>query len=180
MILRDAIAADHAALAALYGVHVRKGFGSFEETPPHAATFGGRIEAIQALGLPWLVALDSADRVLGYAYASAFRPRSGYRYTVEDSVYVDPDHQGQGVGRRLLAALIERCEALGLRQMTAVIGDSGNTASIALHRVCGFEIAGLFRSVGFKHGRWVDIVMMQRPLGPADTLAPQGAGWLQT
>ncbi len=177
MVVREATPDDIDAMGAIYAHHVRVGFGSFEETPPERDAFAERVSGVQALGLPWLVA-EIAGHVVGYAYSSSFRPRSGYRYTVEDSVYVDPAHAGQGVGRALLEAVIERCRALGLRQMAAVIGDSGNTASMALHRGCGFEMAGVFRSVGFKHGRWVDIVLMQRALNDGDATPPQGRGWL--
>ncbi len=177
MPLRDATPDDYPAMAAIYGAHVLEGFGSFEETPPSPADFAARVSAVRANGLPVLVEADAGDRVIGYAFASGFRPRSGYRYSVEDSVYVSPAHHGRGLGRRLLGAVIERCEALGLRQMTGVIGDSGNLASIALHRACGFEPVGVFRSVGFKRGRWLDIVLMQRALGPGSETPPQGGGW---
>ena len=127
------------------------------------------------MGLPYLVAV-TGGAVAGLSYAKPFRPRAAYRYTVEDSVYIAPDAQGIGVGRALLAELIARCEALGLRQMTAVIGDSGNAGSIGLHRAMGFEHSGAFRSVGHKHGRWVDIVFMQRPLNGGDSTQPSGGG----
>jgi phosphinothricin acetyltransferase len=130
-----------------------------------------RYAAIHAAGYPYLVAEDT-DGVLGYAYASAYRSRPAYRYTVENSVYVDAAAVGRGVGRRLLTALIDECTRRGFRQMLAVIGDSGNAASIGLHRACGFTECGTLRSVGFKFGRWVDSVLMQRALGRSDRVAP--------
>lgn len=123
----------------------------------------GRRREIQGLGLPYLVA-EQDGRVLGYSYAGPFRPRPGYRFTVEDSVYVAPEAVGRGVGRAVLASVIQACEAFGVRQVVAVIGDSGNAASIGLHRALGFADAGVGRSLGFKHGRWVDIVWMQKSL----------------
>ncbi len=164
MILRDAREDDVAAITAIYAHHVLHGLGTFEETPPDREQMAARLQAVQARGLPWLVAQD--DDVAGYAYASPYNLREAYRHTVEDSVYVAPGREGRGVGRALLEALIARCQALGLRQMMAVIGDSANAASIGLHTALGFEVKGVGSAVGFKHGRWVDIVWMQRPLGP--------------
>jgi phosphinothricin acetyltransferase len=175
MIIRPAAEADAGALAAIYGHHVLTGFGTFEETPPDAAEMERRRAAITAYGLPYFIA-EQEGRVLGYAYASVFRPRPGYRYTVEDSVYVAPDAAGRGVGRAVLSRVLEACEALRLRQVVAVIGDSGNAASIGLHRALGFEDAGVGRSFGFKHGRWVDIVFMQKPLNGGDTRPPDAPG----
>jgi len=175
MIVRSATEADAAALAAIYGDAVLHGFGTFEEEPPTPADMDGRRRAVQDQGLPYLVAEDEG-RVLGFAYAGPFRPRAAYRYTLEDSVYVSPDAKGKGVGRAMLTAIIAACEALGVRQLMAVIGDSGNQGSIALHRALGFEQTGVGRSVGFKHGRWVDIVHMQKPLNGGDTALPTGGG----
>ncbi len=175
MMVRGARPADAGAVAAIYGHHVLHGFGTFEEDPPPAEEIERRIAAVVALELPYLVAED-AGRILGFAYAAPFRPRTAYRYTAEDSVYVHPDLIGRGVGRALLSQVIGACEALGLRQLTAVIGDSGNAGSIGLHRSLGFTETGIGRSVGFKHGRWVDIVWMQRPLGEGDTSLPAGPG----
>jgi phosphinothricin acetyltransferase len=130
---------------------------------------------VQERGLPYLVAeVDGA--VLGFAYAAPYRPRASYRYTVEDSVYIHPDHLAEGVGKALLAELILVCERRGLRQMVAVIGDSANAGSVGLHRSLGFEIVGVGRGLGFKHGRWLDIVHMQRQLGEGESTAPRGAG----
>jgi phosphinothricin acetyltransferase len=176
MIIRAAEAADAAALAAIYGHAVLHGFGTFELTAPDAAEMEARRREVADLGLPYVVAED-AGRVLGFAYARPYRPRPGYRYTVEDSVYVAPDAQGRGVGRAVLAAVLEACEALGLRQVAAVIGDSRNAASIGLHRSLGFEPAGVGRSFGYKHGRWVDIVWMQKALNGGDGAPPDGEGW---
>jgi phosphinothricin acetyltransferase len=163
-------------VGAIYGHHVLHGLGTFEEVPPSATEIAARIAAVQALGLPYLVAEDEAGRVLGFAYASAFRHRAAYRYTAEESVYVHPDLVGQGVGKALVAEVIAICEAMGLRQLVAVIGDSGNAASRGLHRSLGFTEIGVGRAFGHKHGRWVDIVQMQRALGPGADAAPTGNG----
>lgn len=175
MIVRDATEADAPALAAIYGDAVLHGFGTFEEDPPFAADMDSRRRAVQEKGLPYLVA-ELDGQVLGFAYAGPFRPRAAYRYTLEDSVYVSPNAKGQGVGRAVLSAVIAACEALGIRQLMAVIGDSANAGSIGLHKSLGFEQTGVGRSVGFKHGRWVDIVHMQKPLNGGDSLAPDGGG----
>jgi phosphinothricin acetyltransferase len=175
MIVRSGRQADAEALAAIYGHHVLTGFGTFEEDPPDPAEMERRRLAVVERGLPYLVA-EEAGRVLGFAYASAFRPRAAYRYTAEDSVYVAPDTQGKGVGRAVLSAVVEACEAFGVRQLVAVIGDSQNHASINLHRALGFEHSGVGRSFGFKHGRWVDIVWMQKALNGGDTNTPDGPG----
>jgi L-amino acid N-acyltransferase YncA len=175
MIVREATEADAAALAAIYGDAVLHGFGTFEEEPPTPQDMDGRRRAVQEKGLPYLVA-EVDGQVLGFAYAGPFRPRAAYRYTLEDSVYVSPDAKGKGVGRAVLTAVIAACEALGIRQLMAVIGDTGNSGSIALHRALGFEQTGVGRSVGFKHGRWVDIVHMQKALNGGDSLPPSGGG----
>ncbi|WP_439577887.1 GNAT family N-acetyltransferase [Elioraea sp.] len=163
---------DVAAIAAIYRHHVLTGLASFEEAPPDLDEMTRRRAAIVVAGMPWLVATDPAGLVLGYAYAGPYRPRPGYRYTAEDSVYVGPRAVGRGVGRALLAVLVDRCEAMGFRQLVAVIGDSGNAASIGLHRALGFERVGLLPAVGFKFGRWVDGVLMQRGLGPGAATLP--------
>jgi phosphinothricin acetyltransferase len=169
--IRPATPADVPAIAAIYGHHVLHGFGTFEEVPPSDREIANRLSAVQAAGHPYLVA-TSDDVVLGFAYAAPFRPRAAYRYTVEDSIYIAPEAVGRGVGRALLSAVIAACEALGKRQMIAVIGDSANAASIGLHTALGFEHSGVGRSVGFKHGRWVDIVYMQRALNGGDGSVP--------
>jgi phosphinothricin acetyltransferase len=175
MIVRAATEADAEALAEIYGDAVLHGFGTFEEEPPSAADMDGRRRAVQDKGLPYLVA-EIDGRVLGFAYAGPFRPRAAYRYTLEDSVYVSPEAKGKGVGRAVLSAVIAACESLGIRQLMAVIGDSENAGSIGLHRSLGFEQTGVGRSVGFKHGRWVDIVHMQKALNGGDGAPPAGGG----
>ena len=171
--IRPAAAADFDAIQLIYAHHVLHGLASFEETPPDDAELMRRWRAIADAGLPYLCATDAASGALvGYAYAGPYRPRSAYRFTVEDSVYMAPGHAGRGIGRALLGQLIEICASLGKRQMIAVIGDSGNMASIALHRACEFELTGTFQAIGFKHGRWVDSVLMQRALGPGNTSQP--------
>jgi phosphinothricin acetyltransferase len=175
VIIRAATSDDAEALAAIYGHHVLHGFGTFEEEPPSAAEMERRRAAIAEKGLPYLVA-EAEGKVLGFAYAGPFRPRAAYRYTLEDSVYIAPDAIGRGVGRAVLSAVIEACAALGVRQVVAVIGDSGNVASIGLHRSLGFVDAGVGKSFGFKHGRWVDIVWMQRSLNGGDETAPDTQG----
>ena len=175
MIIRPAQEKDAEALAAIYADAVLHGFGTFEEVAPSAADMDGRRRAVQDMGLPYLVA-EQDGMVLGFAYASPFRPRAAYRYTLEDSVYVSPEAKGKGVGRAVLSSVIEACEALGVRQLIAVIGDSENAGSVGLHKALGFEQTGVGRSVGFKHGRWVDIVHMQKPLNGGDTRLPDGGG----
>lgn len=173
--LRPPHPGDLAAIHEIYAHHVRTGLGTFEEAPPSVEEMAGRQAAVLERGLPYLVA-EADGRVLGYAYAGPFRTRSAYRYTVEDSVYVAADAHRRGVGRTLLQAVIARCEAMGLRQMLAVIGDSGNDGSIGLHRACGFEFKAVLPGVGFKFGRWVDIVWMQLPLGGGTASPPEGPG----
>ncbi|MDP3660579.1 GNAT family N-acetyltransferase [Phenylobacterium sp.] len=175
MILRAATIQDAPALAALYGHHVIEGVGTFEETPPSPEQMEARRAAVVVHGLPWLVA-ELNGRMLGFAYAGPFRMRSAYRHTVEDSVYIAPDVQRTGVGRTLLAAVIARCEAMGLRQMVAVIGDSGNASSIGLHAALGFEAAGVGPGLGYKQGRWLDVVWMVRPLNGGTASLPAGPG----
>jgi phosphinothricin acetyltransferase len=155
---------DIAAIAAIYGHHVLHGLASFEEVPPSADEIARRRAAIVAGGLPYLVA-ERDGRVVGYCHASVFRPRAGYRYTLEDSIYIDAALTGLGIGRTLLQSLIPRCTELGYRQMVAVIGGRETIASIRLHRALGFAEIGTLSAVGFKFGRWVDVVLMQRALG---------------
>jgi phosphinothricin acetyltransferase len=173
--IRAARPADAPALAAIYGHHVTHVLGTFELTAPSAETMAERLAAIETLGLPYLVA-EQDGAVVGFAYAGVFRPRAGYRFTVEDSVYIAPEAVGRGLGRRLLGQVIADCEALGLHQMLACIGDSGNAASIALHRSLGFVHQGVIEKVGHKHGRWVDIVFMRRPLNGGEASPPQSLG----
>ena len=164
--IRDATPADVAAVAAIYAHHVRTGFGTFDEEPPSPALMAERMSQVAELRLPYLVAVGDGN-VVGYAYAAPYRARSGYRFTVEDSIYVAPDAQRRGIGASLLRDIVSRCGGAGLRQMIAVIGDSGNAASIRVHAKCGFRPVGTLRDVGFKAGRWVDAVIMQRALGTA-------------
>lgn len=175
MIIRPAEDGDAEALNAIYVHHVRHGFGTFETEPTDVAWMRAKMADVARYGLPFIVA-ERGGELLGYAYAGAFRPRPGYRFTAEDSVYVAPDAVGQGVGRAVLSAVVDQCEAMGLRQLVAVIGDSQNAASIGLHRALGFEDAGVGRSLGYKLGRWLDVVWMQKPLNGGDATAPLGAG----
>lgn len=174
-LIRPSTDADIESIAGVYGWNVLNGLGTFEEVPPDAAEMARRRQAILDRGLPYLVA-ELDGQVVGYCYAGPFRLRAAYRYTVEDSVYVSPSGVGKGVGRALLQALIADCEALGLRQMCAVIGDSGNAASIGLHAALGFERKGVFPAMGHKFGRWVDLVWMQRPLNGGGESPPDAPG----
>lgn len=169
--IRPATAADIPAITAIYGGSVATGTASFEFDPPPEDEMARRMDAFRAAGFPYLVC-ERAGTVLGYAYASNWRPRIGYNHTVEDSLYVAPDAQRQGVGGALLRALIVECEVLGFRQMIAVIGDARHTASIALHEREGFAIVGRLPSLGHKFGLWLDSVLMQRPLGPGASAPP--------
>jgi phosphinothricin acetyltransferase len=169
--LRAALPDDMAAVHAIYAHHVLKGLASFEEEVPSQAELRRRYDEILSRKLPYIVAeLDGA--VAGYGYCAPYRSRSAYRYALEDSVYVRQEAHGRGLGRALLAELIRCCEALGYRQLVAVIGDSAHAASIGLHESQGFLRVGTLRSVGFKFGRWVDSVIMQRPLGAGDGTKP--------
>ncbi len=170
--LRPALPEDVAAIAAIYAHHVATGTASFELDAPTTDEIARRYSTLTAAGYPYIVAHDLNERVVGYAYASAYRPRPAYRYTVEDSVYVAADATGQRIGRRLLAALIDLCVARGDRQMIAIIGGASNRASIALHARLGFVEAGRLVGVGRKLDRWIDSVLMQRPLGEAALSAP--------
>ena len=169
--VRDASDADMHAVTKIYATHVLHGLASFEEIPPSLEDMQSRRASVLQLGLPYLVAVMDG-RVVGYSYATFYRTRPAYRYTVEDSVYVEDGLNGRGIGTVLLAELIARCERGPWRQMLAVIGDSGNAGSIALHRRMGFTPAGSLTAVGFKLGRWVDSVFMQRALGAGDSTFP--------
>jgi L-amino acid N-acyltransferase YncA len=171
--IRACAEADVAAVTEIYGYHVLHGAASFELEPPDAAEMARRRRAVVDGGYPYFVA-EQGSRIVGYAYASAYRPRPAYRNTVENSVYVRPGCERRGIGRVLLKALLEACERTGFRQVVAVIGDSANEASIGLHRHLGFRMAGTLQSAGFKFGRWIDIVLMQRALGPGDGAPPSG------
>lgn len=169
-IVRVARDDDLSALTAIYAHHVLHGSASFELESPSVEEMGRRRLEVLARGLPYLV-VEQHGCLAGFAYANVFRPRPAYRFSVENSIYLDPGTTGRGLGTMLLRALIEACTEAGARQMLAVIGDSANVASIALHARCGFRFAGVLRATGWKHGRWLDTVLMQIALGPGD-LAP--------
>ncbi len=169
--LRTAQPADAEAIAAIYRPAVLTGTASFELAAPDAKEMARRLAAVVASGYPYLVA-ELYGTVVGQGYLSAYRPRPAYQWTVENSIYVAADKQGQGIGRTLLMALIAEATTRGYRQMIAVIGDSANNASTRLHRACGFQFCGTMHSVGYKHGRWLDSVTMQRALGDGDLTAP--------
>jgi phosphinothricin acetyltransferase len=171
MQIRTATAADMQAVQSIYAHHVLTGTGTFDEEPPSVEEMTEKFHTVVSSGCTWLVATD-ASGVLGYAYFTHFRDRSAYRYCVEDSIYVREDVRGQGVGKALVARLIEDATARGMRQMIAVIGDSDNVGSIGVHASLGFHMVGTLKSVGVKFGRWVDVVSMQRPLGRGDTSIP--------
>jgi L-amino acid N-acyltransferase YncA len=162
---------DVPAITAIYAHHVLHGVASFEEVPPEQDEIARRRGEIVGRGLPYLVA-ERAGRVIGYCYAGLFRPRVAYRFTVEDSVYVEADEIGRGLGRALLEQVISRCSELGYRQMVAVIGGRETLGSIRLHERLGFAHIGVLPAVGFKFGRWVDSVLMQRALGPGSESPP--------
>ena len=171
MLVRPAAPQDLPAIHAIYAHHVLHGLASFEEVPPPLDEMRRRFEEVTRSGLPYLAAEERGE-VLGYGYCSLYRTRSAYRYTLEDSIYVKEGNQRKGIGKALLAQLIERCTALKYRQIIAVIGDSANAGSIAVHASLGFVRAGNLRSTGYKFGRWVDSVLMQLPLGEGDGTKP--------
>jgi phosphinothricin acetyltransferase len=170
--IRPAVEADLPVITAIYEHEVRHGTATFELIPPDLAEMTRRFRALTDGGFPYLAAL-SDGRVCGYAYAGPYRPRPAYRFTVENSVYLAPAVHRRGIGIRLLERLIAEAEARGHRQMIAVIGDSANAASIGLHARAGFEMIGTHPNVGFKFGRWLDTVMMQRPIGEGATSVPR-------
>nr|BAI77990.1 phosphinothricin N-acetyltransferase [Pseudomonas cichorii] len=172
LILRDARDDDMPMVQAIYAEHVLEGISSFELEPPSLEEMLRRRAEVLAKGLPYRVA-ERLGEVVGYGYVTPYRPRPGYRFTVEDSVYVRSGMGGLGIGQALLAELVEHCVQGGWRQMIAVIGNSENTASIRLHERLGFHRVGVFESVGFKHGRWVDTVLMQRALGDGSLSTPE-------
>ncbi len=173
--VRGAKAGDLRAITAIYAHHVRHGLASFEETPPELEEMERRFQAILARGLPFLVAEQDGGGVQGYAYAGPYRTRPAYRFSVENSLYIAPEAIGKGLGKALLEDLIRRCTDLGCRQMIAIIGDSENWPSIRLHESFGFRHAGTLSAVGFKFGRWVDSVILQRALGDGETSLPEPA-----
>jgi L-amino acid N-acyltransferase YncA len=174
LVIRPSETADLPAITAIYAWNVLNGTGTFELDVPDQAEMSRRRDDVLGKGLPWLVA-ERDGLVLGYAYANHFRPRRAYRFCLEDSIYLADAARGQGLGTLLLAELVSRCEAAGARQMLAVIGDSANAGSIGVHRALGFEHTGILRSAGWKFGRWLDVVLMQKPLGLGDACAPADA-----
>lgn len=176
MLVRPAALQDLPAIQSIYAYHVLNGLASFEEEAPPLAEMQRRYEEVIREGLPYLAAESTGEKqageVLGYGYCTLYRTRSAYRHTLEDSIYVKHGRQGKGIGKALLAELISRCAALNYRQIIAVIGDSANASSIAVHGSLGFVRAGSLRSSGYKFGRWVDTVFMQLPLGPGDGTKP--------
>ena len=167
IVIRPSNGADLDAITRIYAWSVKNGSGTFEMEPPDRLEIERRRADVLARGWPWLV-LEHLGAVAGYAYASPFRPRPAYRFCVEDSVYLAPESVGRGFGRLLLAELLARCEAAGARQMLAVIGDSANAGSIGVHRALGFAPAGTLVAAGWKFDRWLDVVIMQKALGPGD------------
>ncbi len=176
LLIRPSTASDVGAIAAVYGWNAEHGTGTFELEAPSVAEMARRRDDVLGKGLPWLVAEQRSGvgrEVIGFAYANHFRPRAAYRFALEDSVYLARSAQAQGIGRLLLAELLAHCEALGARQMFAVIGDSENIASIGVHRALGFTEVGVMRSAGWKFGRWLDVAILQRALGLGDTAEPR-------
>jgi L-amino acid N-acyltransferase YncA len=163
---------DLPAITAIYAHHVLHGTGTFETTPPTQADMAARRADVLAKGLPYLV-LEEDGQVLGFAYCQWFKPRPAYRFSAEDSIYLDSRAAGRGLGRALLEELTARAQACGIRKLIAVIGDSGNAASIGVHRAVGFAPAGTIVSCGWKFDRWLDIVLMERTVGAGDTTPPQ-------
>jgi len=170
---------DIDAIARIYGHHVLHGTGTFETTPPTAADMATRRADVLGKNLPWLV-IEEAGQVLGFAYGNWFKPRPAYRFSVEDSIYLAPEAAGKGLGRLLLTELLAQLERRGVRKVMAVIGDSANAGSVGVHTALGFERVGVVRSCGWKFGRWLDIVMMEKALGAGDSTPPDegatGAG----
>jgi len=171
LLIRPATSTDIPAITRIYAHAVRHGTASFELEPPDEAEITARLQTLLSGRYPYLIA-ESGGAVVGYAYAGPYRARPAYRFSVENSVYVAPDAHRRGIGRLLLAALIAECEARGYRLMIAVIGDSAQTPSIELHRAAGFKLVGAFEGVGYKFDRWLDTVLMQRPLGKGSSAPP--------
>ena len=164
---------DIPAVTAIYAHHVLHGTATFETEAPDAAEMAQRRQAVLARALPWLVAAGDDGQVLGYAYCNWFKPRAAYRFSAEDSIYLRPDAAGRGLGRALLDELAAQAQRVGVRKLIAVIGDSANAASIGLHRAAGFADVGVIGACGWKFGRWLDIVLMEKPLGPGATTPPE-------
>lgn len=172
LLIRPSCDEDVAAITAIYGHHVLHGIASFEEVAPSPEEMARRRAELVTRGCPYVVA-ERDGKIVGYCYAGPYRARVGYRFSLEDSIYIDPAEVGRGIGRALLAEVIERSTELGYRQMVAVIGGSETLPSIRLHAALGFAHVGVLTAIGFKFGRWVDSVLMQRPLGPGETTLPE-------
>ena len=172
--IRPSTDLDVPAITAIYGHHVLHGTGTFETTPPSESDMAARRADVLSKALPYLVA-EQAGRVVGFAYCQWFKPRPAYKFSAEDSIYLHPDAAGQGLGRQLLTALMREAEAAGIRKLIAVIGDSGNAGSIGVHQALGFAQVGVIQSCGWKFGRWLDIVIMDKAIGDADRSAPAAA-----
>jgi phosphinothricin acetyltransferase len=169
--IRSSQESDLPAITAIYAHHVLHGTGTFETTPPTEAEMTSRRADVLAKGLPYLV-IEDGGRVLGYAYCQWFKPRPAYRFSAEDSIYMHPDAAGKGLGKQLLAELAKEAEAVGVRKLIAVIGDSGNEGSIGVHKALGFTHAGTIKSCGWKFERWLDIVIMEKAIGAGDATPP--------
>ena len=165
---------DLPAITGIYAHHVLNGTGTFETVPPSEADMAGRRADVLGKGLPWLV-MEDAGQVIGYAYCQWFKPRPAYRFSAEDSIYMAHDAGGRGHGRALLEALIREAEAAGIRKLIAVIGDSANAGSVGVHQACGFTCVGTLQSCGWKFGRWLDVVMMERFIGVGNTTPAEPA-----
>lgn len=171
-LIRPSTEADLPAITRIYAHHVLHGTGTFETTPPTPEEMAGRRADVRGKGLPWLVA-EEAGEVIGYAYGNWFKPRPAYRFSVEDSIYLAPEAAGKGLGRALLAELLATLERSGIRKVMAVIGDAANAGSIGVHTALGFQHVGVVKACGWKCGRWLDIVLMEKPLGLADSCPPE-------
>ena len=169
--IRPSTDLDVPAITAIYGHHVLHGTGTFETTPPSESDMAARRADVLAKALPYLV-MEDGGRVVGFAYCQWFKPRPAYRFSAEDSIYLHQDAAGRGLGKVLLAELVRQAEAAGIRKLIAVIGDSGNAGSVGVHKALGFTQVGVIQSCGWKFGRWLDIVLMEKPLGDADRTAP--------
>ena len=169
--IRPSLESDVPAIAAIYAHHVENGTGTFETSPPTESDMAARRADVLSKGLPYIV-MEDAGRVVGFAYCQWFKPRPAYRFSGEDSIYMHKDVAGRGLGKQLLAELVRQAEGVGVRKLIAVIGDSGNAGSIGVHRALGFTPAGAIKSCGWKFGRWLDIVMMEKAIGEGDRTPP--------